>query len=237
MEPWLRALTPGQALLVAGIENVVIFALAVGLGEALDRWRGRRPQSGEVATGRLAWGLAICTVSLNALVTFAGWRFWCAGWIRIRPAGWLGSLLDALLLLGIMDVAMYGLHRLAHHPWAYRWVHGLHHRFEAPRALTLFAMHPLEVLGFGALWLLVIALRSPTWGGMAMYLSLNVAFGILGHLGADPWPLPLRLGDWLGTAPFHGAHHRDPATNFGFYTRIWDWLFGSHDAPQYTGGR
>ena len=62
-----------------------------------------------------------------------------------------------------------------------------------------------------------------------------VAFGTLGHSGVEPFPrswprIPLlRL---LGTSTFHAEHHEEPAHNFGFYTLIWDQLFGTLD-PAY----
>ena len=82
-------------------------------------------------------------------------------------------------------------------------------------------MHPLEAAGFGALWLGLISVYSPTWAGLCVYLVLNVVSGTVGHLGVAAWP---SVGPLAGS-DFHGEHHRDPSRNFGFYTRIWDWLF------------
>jgi lathosterol oxidase len=221
-----------------GLENLLVCFLAVRLGNLLDGRSGPRLGPPAPAVTGLERRFALATVALNTFVTWVGWHLWKAGWIHIRSEGIGASLLDAAALLLIMDAAMYVLHRVAHHPWIYRLVHGLHHRFDAPRPLTLFVMHPLEVLGFGSLWLAVIALRSPTWGGMAIYLGLNVLFGIVGHLGVEPVRLPPGMAGWLGTARFHGDHHRNPKGNFGFYTRIWDRLMGTHQgSPSYTGDR
>jgi sterol desaturase/sphingolipid hydroxylase (fatty acid hydroxylase superfamily) len=127
-----------------------------------------------------------------------------------------------------MDLAMYFLHRLAHVPFLYRLVHATHHRYEHPRPLTLFVLHPLEVLGFGALWLVVVALSSPAWIGVLGYLTLNAAFGAVGHLGVEPLPAAVReapLLRHLGTSTFHADHHQVPDRNFGFYTDVWDRIF------------
>ncbi len=231
---WLWGLSAGGALALLGFENLLVFSLGVGLGNLLDRRSGPRLGPSAPAVTKLERWLAITTVVLNTLVTWAGWHLWKTGWIHVRSAGIGASLLDAAVLLLVMDAAMYVLHRVAHHPLIYRLVHGLHHRFDAPRPLTLFVMHPLEVLGFGSLWLAVIVLRSPTWGGMTLYLGLNVLFGIVGHLSVEPLALPESLAGWLGTARFHGDHHRDPEGNFGFYTRVWDRLFGTEQKPSYT---
>src|SRR5262249_38061749 len=63
-----------------------------------------------------------------------------------------------------------------------------------------------------------------------VYLVLNVAFGTVGHLGGEP--LPARWSDipvlrYLAGSTFHARHHQALATNFGFYTVIWDSLFGT----------
>lgn len=31
----------------------------------------------------------------------------------------------------------------------------------------------------------------------------------------------------IGSSSFHAGHHRTPATNFGFYSTVWDRLFGT----------
>jgi sterol desaturase/sphingolipid hydroxylase (fatty acid hydroxylase superfamily) len=143
---------------------------------------------------------------------------------------------DVLVLFLSMDFLMYVSHRLAHHPWVFDIIHATHHRYENPRPLTVFALNPAEVLGVGCLWRMVIALYPSSWLGIVIYLSLNVAFGLIGHLGVEPFP---RL--WLGTplvrlistSTFHAEHHNDKDHNYGFYTVIWDELFRTQ-APTYS---
>ena len=94
----------------------------------------------------------------------------------------------------------------------------------------------LETLGFGGLWLIVLAVYPATWLGMSIYLALNVAYGVIGHLGVEPVPaaalrIPLLKG--LTTSTFHAQHHLDRQRNFGFYTLIWDRLFGTL-SPDYA---
>lgn len=41
-----------------------------------------------------------------------------------------------------------------------------------------------------------------------------------------------RWGRWwglrhVGTSTFHAGHHQDAGHNFGFYTLVWDRLFGT----------
>jgi sterol desaturase/sphingolipid hydroxylase (fatty acid hydroxylase superfamily) len=65
---------------------------------------------------------------------------------------------------------------------------------------------------------------------MILYLTVNVLFGMTGHLGLEPLSKTLRskpLLKYIGTSTFHHQHHRDIHHNFGFYTSIWDRLFGT----------
>lgn len=206
-------------------ENLGVLLVALGVGTGLTRRPGPRIYPAPPEASALEFGLASSTVLINSLVTLIGWWLWRAGFIHLHGGSLAQSFGEALCLLLIMDGAMYVCHRLAHHPLAFRLVHGLHHRFEAPRPLTLFVMHPLEVVGFGGLWLVVLWAVAPTWGGMGLYLALNVAFGVVGHVGVEPLPLSPWMTRWLGTAAFHGIHHQKPTHKFGFYTQIWDRVF------------
>ncbi len=71
--------------------------------------------------------------------------------------------------------------------------------------------------------------------GLIGYLTLNVIFGTLGHSGVEPFPVVVKsipLLRLVGTSTFHAEHHEHPIYNFGFYTLIWDKLFGTLD-PEY----
>ena len=89
-------------------------------------------------------------------------------------------------------------------------------------------LNPLETLGFGSLWLVVLVAYSISWLGMLVYLTLNVAFGMVGHLNVEPFGrrfATLLAVRHVATSTFHARHHQDPDHNFGFYTLIWDRLF------------
>lgn len=231
---WLAEapIVPVAAVLL--VENLVVFLAAVIGGAWLRRRYAHRPVSlapDELAGGEVA--VAATTVLLNVLVTFVGLWAWRAGIIRFRADAGLRAWLDIPVLLLAMDFLMYWLHRTAHHPWVFPWLHRLHHQFDRPRPLTLFVLHPLENLSFGLLWLAVIAVYPASWLGMSVYLALNVFFGTLGHLGVEPFPdrwarTPfLRL---IAGSTFHARHHQDLDGNYGFYTLIWDRLFGTLEA-------
>jgi lathosterol oxidase len=215
--------------LVLFVENALVLVLAVLAGDvALRIFANRRITAPPPPLERRELAYVVSTLVLNTAVTVVGLYLWRAGKIRFRSDHGVLAWLDVPLLLLTMDLAMYALHRLAHVEPIYRLIHAPHHRYDRPRPLTLFVLSPLEALGFGGLWLVVIYVYDASWLGMSVYLVLNVVFGVIGHLGVEPLPARLRdapLLRWLGTSTFHAKHHQDRAHNFGFYTSLWDRLF------------
>jgi sterol desaturase/sphingolipid hydroxylase (fatty acid hydroxylase superfamily) len=129
-----------------------------------------------------------------------------------------------------MDLLMYAFHRVAHLPLIFPLAHITHHRYDKPRPLTLFVLSPVEVLGFGAIWLIVLMLYAASAEGILIYLAFNLAFGLVAHLGVEPAPsrwLRLPLLRYLSTSTFHAGHHVDREHNYGFYLLVWDRLFGT----------
>lgn len=233
---WLLSASPAEALAVFFAENLIVFLGALGFGELLvRRFASRRVCAPPGPIGGLEVGLVCSTILLNTAVTYAGLLLFRAGVVRVREGTLVEALLDTAVLLLGMDLAMYVLHRIAHVPLLYGLLHRPHHRHVYPRPLTLFVLHPAETLAFGALWLLVIVAYPPTWLGMTIYLVLNVVFGTVGHLGVEPlperWARTPVLREVAGGA-FHAGHHGDEAHNFGFYTQVWDRLFGTLAPPR-----
>jgi len=228
---WLHDAPLWQALVVLFAENVVILGLALLVGEAvIRRYAARRVAAPAPPLRRTEVAIALSNVLLNTVVTVVGLFLWRAGVIRFRTdtGGW--AVLDVFVLLLVMDFTMYWLHRAAHHRLLYPLLHRLHHSFDRPRPLTLFILNPAENVAFGTLWLVVIAVYPASWAGMSVYLALNVLFGMTGHLGVEPLP-----DGWARTpvvrnvagSTFHARHHQVMAYNFGFYTVVWDRLFGT----------
>jgi sterol desaturase/sphingolipid hydroxylase (fatty acid hydroxylase superfamily) len=227
---------PILAALMVG-ENGLILLGAVAFGEWLTRRFGTRPVVDTAAPlDARQILLAGSTVVLNALVTFVGLLLWRADIITVRTNIDVSSVLrDFLVLVITMDACMYVLHRVAHLPVFFRLIHRTHHRYDSPRPLTLFVLNPLEALSFGLLWLALLCCYEATWTGMALYLGFNVLFGVVGHIGVEPLPdrgkrLPVLR--YVSTSSFHAGHHQDEGHNFGFYTLIWDRVFGTL-APRY----
>ncbi len=223
-----------EATLWVTLANIGMFAAALLGGEwLLRRNRDHRVSPVPDPISRMEIVLATVCVILNSAVAVVGVVLWKAGLIQLRPFGEYGVLtvlLDSVVLFFAMDLAMYVFHRVAHLPILYPLLHQTHHRYENPRPLTLFVLNPFEVLGFGALWIIVLVLYHSSIEGILIYLTFNLIFGLVGHLGVEPMP-----GDWvklpvlryISTSTFHAEHHMDKGHNFGFYTLIWDRLFGT----------
>lgn len=167
---------------------------------------------------------------LNTVVTYAGFWLWKNGLIVIRVEPSWKILTDFLLLFFSMDFLMYLFHFLIHKTMLYQLIHRLHHEATDPKPMDLFILHPVETLSFGGMWLVLLLLLPFNWYAILIYLTVNLVFGLIGHLGMEP--LPIRWQDsWvmrgLGSSTFHHDHHRDVDHNFGFYTTIWDILFGT----------
>lgn len=230
---YIRDLPVWAAALLFLAENVLILLAGVGLGTAVLRLaRAVRllPEAGRAEPLQL-W-LAAGAVLLNTAVTLAGWKLWTLGVIRLDLDTTWRIAVDLLLLLLIMDFASYVGHALAHLPRLYPLGHRLHHRFVDARPITLFALHPGEVIAFGALWLLVLAAAPFSVWALVGYTVVNLVFGVFGHLGVEPLPLRWRRSRFfaiVATPTMHTMHHLNPARNLGFYTTLWDRLFRTLD--------
>ncbi|WP_218009642.1 sterol desaturase family protein [Actinomadura kijaniata] len=233
LSQWARELDLATVTALSLAFNFALTGACVVAGGWLAR-RSAVPTVSPPVT-RFEVGLAVVTTVLNAGVAVAGWWLWRHGILRLEGFTGPGVLVELVGFTLVMDAAMYVGHAAAHHRTVYALVHRLHHRFDDPRPLTLFALHPLEVLGFGGMWLAVLSLWTISGWALAGYVVLNAAFGTLGHLGVEPLPARLRRGwlfRWVATPSFHAGHHADGRVNLGFYTTIWDRLFGTID-PTY----
>ncbi|MGC4017562.1 MAG: sterol desaturase family protein [Luteolibacter sp.] len=204
----------------------VVIARTFRRHRLFDRWEPFKP---------IEMAAVVVTVVLNALVSVAGWALWKHDVIHLVSRPWWGVIRDTVLMVAVMDLGMYVLHRVAHLRWIYRLFHFFHHRHEVTNPLSLFVLHPLEVIGFGSMMIGFLCVHAMDPVALTAYLGLNVLFGTLGHCGVEPFPDCLRkipLLRLVGTSTFHAEHHERPGYNFGFYTLVWDQLFGTLD-PDY----
>lgn len=185
---------------------------------------------GDYVYTRREW--LICGVMnvLNTVVTYGGFWLWKHGLIGIQTIFSWRILPDFLILFLSMDLLMYLFHFLIHKTFLYGMIHRLHHEAMDPKPIDLFILHPVETMSFGGMWLALLMLYSFNIYAILIYLTVNLVFGLVGHLGIEPLPerwRQLAFIRWLGSSTFHHDHHRDVERNFGFYTTVWDRLFGT----------
>jgi lathosterol oxidase len=223
----------GQATIVLWLiflaENLLVTAIGVSTGWLILKL-GKKPIR---PASRIEVLTCIGTNIINTAITYVGFWLWQNGYLIFGfEVNW-HILPDFVLLFLAMDLAMYVLHYAIHQMALYKVIHRFHHHYRNPIPIDLFVLHPLETLSFGSLWLFTLALYHFNFYAVLIYLSLNVVFGIIGHLGVEPMPAKLRNGyvlKYLGTSSFHHHHHTDIHHNFGFYTSIWDRIFKTYKA-------
>lgn len=236
MLQFLRELHPIEAFALFLAENFLIVVLTVLLSYGLSHGFAfggffqtlRRTSLREI-------GYTSLSILINSLITYAGYECWMRGWIHFNEAFSYRIVTDSLVLIFAMDAVMFFLHWVVHRTFLYKIVHTLHHEYTHPQAIDLFVLHPLETLSFGSLWVLLLLVFPANIYAVVIYLTLNVTFGMLGHMEVELFPknwLRLPVLRFVATATFHYQHHAQEQYNFGFYTTLWDSLFGTL-APDY----
>ncbi|SFE34909.1 Fatty acid hydroxylase superfamily protein [Chitinophaga sp. CF118] len=208
-----------------------IFLAENGLITILVLLSGKLFYKGSYSYTSREWVICGLTNILNTVVTYAGFLMWKHDIISIATdVSWI-IILDFLFLFFAMDLLMFIFHYIIHKTFLFKDVHQLHHQSINPTPIDLFVLHPVEALGFGGLWLILLMLYAFNIYAVMVYLIVNVIFGLAGHLGMEPLPEKVRglpLVKYLGTSTFHHHHHQDIHYNFGFYTSIWDRILSTY---------
>lgn len=197
-------------------ENILLALLALCFGYFLIKIFNHPYKK----ISRYEWSMTIITIIINSLITIIGYQLWLHHLIRIDFNLSFKILVDFILLFMGMDLFMYIFHLLIHRTVLNRYIHKLHHKSVNPAPIDLFVLHPVETFAFGFLWLSLLLIAEFNAYAIAFYLTTNVILGIIGHLGFEP--LSTR-----SISSFHHQHHLDEKYNFGFYTTIWDRIFGT----------
>jgi lathosterol oxidase len=208
-------------------ENGILIILSVTVGFILDKTI--KGIFHKISTTEILWTCS--TLFLNTLITLIGFLLYKYGYVIFSfETNVLWILLDTLVLIMAMDFLMYVFHYFIHNTKFIKKIHDLHHRYEEPTAVTLFVLNPLEVLGFGSLWLSLIMIYPTSVISVFIYLFLNLLMGMIGHLELEVIPVSWSknfITKWIANTTFHNDHHKQHTYNYGFYTSLWDKLFGT----------
>lgn len=132
------------------------------------------------------------------------------------PFVWKRELLLLPVDMFVNEVTFYAAHYLLHQPLLYSRIHKVHHRFQAPTAMTAAYAHPVEFIfgnvlciGLGPILTNAHPFTAFFWFSAAMLSTCK------GHSGYD----------WLNAAT-HDAHHQYTMYNFGVL-HFGDYIMGT----------
>ncbi len=227
-------------------EPVLRLGAFVGVFAVLAAWEALAPRRGRAQDRSRRWPVNLGLSVLNTLVlriafpvAAVGAALWAGtrGWglfNRLDTPAWLA--IGASIL--VLDLAVYGQHRLSHAaPWLWR-VHRLHHIDRDVDVTTAGRFHPVEMV-LSMLWKMavVVALGAPAAAVLAFEILLNAA-AMFSHARIALPPAVDRRLRWLLVTPdmhrIHHSIHRDETdSNYGFLLPLWDRLLGSYrDQPR-----
>lgn len=203
------------------LENLVLLILSVIIGSFIDK------EFATVKKTDIKW--IISTLFCNTAITIIGYKLYQYNFIKIDFHSTIFSLLfDIIILILLMDLFMFVFHYSAHKLTWFSPIHQLYHTHIETNVYSLFVLNPIETLGFGFIWLFLIAIIQFNFFSIIVYLILNLTYGILGHVKKDLFPAFWNSNiftKWISTTKFHSNHHKNQSHNFGFYFTIWDKIF------------
>jgi methylsterol monooxygenase len=129
--------------------------------------------------------------------------------------------------LVLEDTWHYFFHRLLHHKRIYKYVHKVHHNFQAPFGMVAEYAHPIEtmVLGMG-FFIGIMAFANHIfviWVWMATRLLETIDV----HSGYNLKINPLHVLPFYAGNEYHDFHHMNFVGNYGSSFTFWDKVFGT----------
>ncbi|MDN3693692.1 sterol desaturase family protein [Chryseobacterium tructae] len=218
-----------QWIVFSLMSNVFLYLFSIGLYLFIDKTCRKSPlQDKDHPVSTSDFYLSLFTVICNSLVMLIGVFLWKNSWIELgNTQSGMMIILEIIVLLLLMDLFMYFFHYAAHLPVVYKMIHGKHHEHVSTNYLSLFVLHPFETIGFGLMMLVLLIGYNFSIVSISIYLLINLIWGTIGHLNREFFPAWFDRF-FVGTTRFHNQHHLDETKNFGFYTSIWDRLFGTY---------
>lgn len=140
---------------------------------------------------------------------------------------WYSIMLRMYGCLVLEDTWHYFFHRLLHHKRIYKYVHKVHHNFQAPFGMVAEYAHPIEtmVLGMG-FFIGIMAFANHIfviWVWMATRLLETIDV----HSGYNLKINPLHVLPFYAGNEYHDFHHMNFVGNYGSSFTFWDKVFGT----------
>lgn len=220
-----------QWIIFSFLSNIFLGLFSIGLYQFIEKTcRKDLLQEQNHPITQSDFYLSLLTVFCNSLVMLLGAFLWKTHWIILDtdPSS-VSVFLETIALILVMDLLMYFFHYAAHLPFVYKILHGRHHEHVSTNSLSLFVLHPFETIGFGFMILALLMSYDFSIISISLYVLINLIWGTIGHLNREFFPASFDRF-FVGTTRFHNQHHLDGRKNFGFYTSVWDRLFGTYRA-------
>lgn len=218
-----------QWILLSIAVNIFLYLFSIGLYLFIEKTcHKNRLQDLNHPITKADFYTSFLTIICNCLVMLLGVILWKYKMIKLSNHFSPTSIvLETVALILLMDFCMYMFHYAAHLPGIYKILHGKHHEHVNTNFLSLFVLHPIETIGFGLMILALLVGYDFSVVSITVYLFINLVWGTIGHLNKEFFPSKFNTY-FVGTTQFHNQHHLDETKNFGFYTSIWDRLFGTY---------
>ncbi|XP_047322455.1 delta(7)-sterol-C5(6)-desaturase-like [Impatiens glandulifera] len=169
-----------------------------------------------------------CYVTISEYVIENGWT---KCFSRANDVSVLTYLLYLVIYLLIIEVAIYWVHRLLHDiKPLYKYLHSSHHVYNKKNIISPFAglaFHPIDGILQAMPHLMALFIVPMHF---SMHVKLMFIEGIWTILIHDPinvkniWPM-------MGST-YHTIHHTTYKHNYGHYTILMDWMFGTLTHPK-----
>ena len=148
--------------------------------------------------------------------------------------------LEVILVVVLLDLAVWAQH-VATHKIPILWrVHKVHHVDRDIDVTTGIRFHPVEIILSMAYKLVVVIALGPAALAVVLFEVVLNASAMFNHAN---FRLPLAVDRVLRTVivtpDMHRVHHsvihRETDSNYGFFFSVWDRIFGTYIAQPYHG--
>lgn len=199
------------------ISNILMFSINIFISNIWNKHYNLKTKSLKFNDVLLAVFVAIF---INVIVAIPGYYLFLNNEIQFTDTNFLR---DFILLFLSIDILMFLLHISSHFVYPFKKMHQKHHSHQNFNAFSLYVMHPFEAVAFGLLLTIIPFLITLNIYSFLLFIFLNWFLGVVAHLNTDSKKDSL----FFGNNVFHQNHHKYGNYNFGFYTIVWDKIFGT----------
>lgn len=159
-------------------------------------------------------------------------HLWQNGFIEFNTSSpsAFNLLLEFFAVFFLFDITYYFLHRTLHQEPFYSKIHIKHHKTFNPTFFTAFAFHPLEGVVAGLIsvfWVWALDFHIHTIFTILLFQGfMNFSVHSAHEYFPQRW-LSKWYTKWFISPTFHDLHHSRVDYNFGGFTTVPDFLFGT----------